>query len=150
MGLFFLIFGVTLTLLGVAFAAAMRFVGKAQAGLRERCRVSAEAELVDTVYRSIEFSDEIRISYHGVYTFRTKDGRHMRAENEYGYSLPEEVAGPLVTILYNPDNPAEFLLPEEQERIEKDQVLPGLWRAGIVMLILGVPLIIAGVVFWGA
>ena len=144
MGLMLLIFGVTLTLLGVGFIAAAYFVVRHRAGLEERCSASAEAELVDKACRTIEFSEDVSINYHGVYSFQTGDGVRVQAENKSGYGLPEEIPGPIVTIRYNPNNPGEFLIPSEQSYITESKVLPGLRRGGIAMLVIGVPLIVAG------
>ena len=150
MGLVFIIFGATLILLGGGFVLASHFVGRYLAGLEERCTVSAEAELVDKARRSTEYSEKIEVTYHGVYSFVTEDGVHVQAENKSGYSRPEEIPGPVIAIRYNPDNLGEFLLPEEQARIDEINILPGLRRSGIAMLIAGVPLLIVGIVLWFA
>ena len=72
----------------------------------------------------------------------------VRAENENGYGLARDVPGPLVTILYNPNNPTEFFLPEEQASFQKSY--PGLRRTGIALLVFGILLLVACVVFWAA
>ena len=150
MGLVLLIFGVTLTLLGIGFLVIPQIVGKHQAELVERCSVTAEAELVGNECRSIEFTDDTSVTYHGVYAFQTDDGVSVRAENKSGYGHPDEIPGPLVTIKYNPNNPGEFVIPDEQASIAESQILPGLRRGGIAMLVVGVPLVIAAVVLMAA
>ena len=149
MGLVLLIFGVTLTLIGLGFLVIPHIVGKHQAGLVERCSVSAEAELVDHECRSIEFTDDISVTYHGVYAFQTDDGVRVQAENKSGYGRPDEIPGPLVTIKYNPNNPGEFIIPDEQAQIAESKVLPGLRRGGIAMLACGVPLAVIAIVLLG-
>lgn len=42
----------------------------------------------------------------------------VQAQNEIGYGSPEDVPGPLVTIRYNPDNLAQFIIPQEQLCLE--------------------------------
>ena len=148
MGLFFLIFGATLVLLGVGFVAICHFSEQHQSALDERCSVLAKAELVGTERQSTRRSHKIEVTYHGVYAYTAKDSVRVKAQNTVGYARSDDVPGPVVDIRYNPANPGEFVLPEEQLRIANAQVLPGLRRAGIVMLILGVPLLIAAVVFW--
>lgn len=150
MGLFFLIFGVTLIILGISFLAISRFSEVQQPALNERCSVPTEAELVGTERRSTEWRHKIQVTYHGVYAFTAQDGVHYRAENKVGYARPDDVPESVVSIRYNPDNPGEFVLPEEQERIANAQIIPGLRRAGIVMLVLGVPLMVAAAVFWAS
>ena len=146
MWLYFLIFGIALILLGVGFMLATHFTSVHQAGLKERCVVAAEAELVDTTERTTEFSESIEISYHGSYTFVTEDGVRVTAENKVGYGAPDQVPGPVVGILYNPNNIGEFILPEEQASIANSSILPGLRRGGIAMLAIGVALLVAAVV----
>ncbi len=148
MGLVFLIFAGVLMLLGIAFVAIANVAGKSQSQLNERCTIAVEAELVDTMERSEEWSERIEISYHGVYAYATQEDVRVQAENAYGYGLPDEVPGPRVTIRYNPDKPTEFILPDEYARVEEANILPGLRRSGIGMLIAAVPLAILAVVFW--
>ncbi|MBR3317568.1 MAG: DUF3592 domain-containing protein [Atopobiaceae bacterium] len=148
MGLFFLIFGVTLTLLGVTFLSITFFVARQRAGLEERCSASTEATLIDAVSRSTEYSNRVHVTQHGIYAYQTMDGMEVRAENENGYGLARDVPGPLVTILYNPNNPTEFFLPEEQASFQKSY--PGLRRTGIALLVFGILLLVACVVFWAA
>ena len=150
MGLLLLIFGVVLTLLGAGFVLGAHFSAKHQAGLEERCVVATQAELVGTTERSEEYMDRIEVTYHGTYVFLTEDGVRVSAENKSGYARPDEVPGPVVSILYNPNNPGEFMLQEEKEFVANSNILPGMRRAGIAMLVAGIPLLVAAVVFWKA
>ena len=145
MGFVLLIFGVALLFIGAVFVAITSYADKRRAELEERCTVPAEAELVSTQRRTIEFSDDTAINYHGVYSYSTGDGQRVQVENENGYGMPEDVPGPRVSIRYNPNNPAEFILPEEGPSIAK--VLPNLRKVGIALLVAGALLTIAAVVF---
>ena len=143
-GLVVLIFGVALAGIGIALTAAARHSENQRAELDQRCNASAEAELVGTISRTSGFSDDNSITYYGTYSFVTQDGVRVQAQNEIGYGSPEDVPGPLVTIRYNPDNLAQFIIPQEQESTAT--VAPSLKKAGTITLVLGVPLTIAGVV----
>ncbi len=143
-GLVVLIFGVALVGIGIALTAAARHSENQQAELDQRCNASAEAELVGTVSRTSGFSDDNSITYYGTYSFVTQDGVRVQAHNEIGYGSPEDVPGPFVTIRYNPDNLAQFIIPQEQESTAT--VAPALKKAGVITLVLGVPLTVAGVV----
>ena len=148
MGFIFLLFGVVLILIGAAFIVLTRFAEQKQAELEARCTVPTDARLVDHVRRSERYTDEIRVTYHGVYEYLAEGGLQVRSENENGYGRPENISGPTVAILYNPDDPTEFLIPEEHVSISS--ALPGLRSIGPVLLALGVPLLVAAVAFWGA
>ena len=143
-GLVVLVFGVALVGIGIALTVGSRHAGKRRAELDERCVASAEAELVGTVSRTSSFSDDTGIYYHGTYAFVSQDGVRVQVQNEMSYGSPEDVPGPLVNIRYNPNNLAEFILPNEQETTAA--VAPALKKAGTITLVLGVPLTIAGVV----
>ena len=146
MGLIFLFFGVVIIIIGAAFIALTRLAERKQAELKTRCTASADAQLVDYVRKSERWSDEIRITYHGVYEYVTKDGLQVRSENENGYGRPENITGPTVTVLYNPAEPTEFLIPSEQ--VEIFDAFPGLHRVGPKLLAIGIPLLIAAVAMW--
>lgn len=148
MGLIFLLFGAVLIIIGVAFILLTRFTEQKQSELKTRCTESTEAQLVDYVRKSESWTDEIEITYHGVYEYVTKDGLQVRSENENGYGRPENISGPTVTLLYNPAEPTEFLIPSEQ--VEIFDALPGLRRIGPKLLAIGIPLLIAAALLWGA
>ncbi len=146
MGLILLVFGIVLVILGATLMAVGSFAGKEEAEHEQRCTAPAEAELVDTVERHTEWMDEIDIRHHGVYSFVTADGRRVEAEARTGYGRIDDIPGPRAAILYNPRDPEEFLFPQERESVA--QALPGLRKAGIICLVIGVPLLICSVVFW--
>ena len=146
MGLTFIIFGAVLVFIGACFVAGGYFVQKHQRNLQERCTATVEAELVDTVPRSTRYSDTTHITYHGVYAFLPEENLHLKSQNEIGYATPEEVLGPHVTIRYNPNKPAEFIIPGESEEVIQSDLLPGFKRGGIAMLVGGVLLVVVGLV----
>lgn len=145
-GLALLIIGVTGIIIGVALIVGARYADNRRAELDEKCTASTEAELVDTVCRSTEYTDDISITYHGVHTYVMQDGMRVQAENSFGYPMPEDVPGPCATVRYNPDKPGEFILPEEHA--VTDTVAPSLKKAGLITIVLGVPFAIAGVVLF--
>ena len=139
-----LTFGVGLVIIGVSLNVSVRYIAKKWIELDEGCTAFTEAELVNTVCRSSGFSDDNTVAYHGVYTYVSQDGVRVQVENENGYGTSEDVPGPRVTIRYNPEKPAEFILPEEHA--SNVTVAPTLKKAGVITLALGIPLTIAGVV----
>lgn len=148
MGLVLLVFGVVLITIGAALLAGGHHAAKNQDWLEKRCTATTEAKLIDTVHRVSEFNDEDGITYHGVYEYVAEDGLIVQVQNKNGYGMPDSVPGPIVTIRYNPDSVSEFLLPEEQVSVA--EAGPALKKAGIISLVLGFPLTIAGVVLFGA
>ena len=148
LGLYFLIFGAILAVIGGAFLAITHSVEVTESRRGQTCTVSAEAKLIDSIRHSTHYMDEIRVTYHGVYTYRTEDGTQIHSENKHGYGRPDDIPGPVATILYDPNEVTEFIIPEEQVSIP--DAFPGLRRTGKILLALSVPLLIAAVVFWGA
>lgn len=148
MGLILLFFGVVLIIIGAAFIALVRLTERKQAEVKTRCTVKTDAQLVDYVRKSERWSDEIEITYHGIYEYVTKDGLQVRSENENGYGRPENISGPTVTLLYNPAEPTEFLIPSEHASIS--DALPELERVGPILLAIGIPLLVAAALLWGA
>ena len=148
MGLILLFFGVVLIIIGAAFIALIRITKRNHTEVEARCTVSTEAQLVDHVRKSVRWTDEIEVTYHGIYEYLTKDGVQVRSENENGYGRPENISGPTVTLVYNPAEPTEFFIPSEQASIA--ETLPGLERVGPILLAIGIPLLVAAALLWGA
>ncbi len=77
--------------------------------------------------------------YFGIYEFDTLDGQHISAASNFGYYGPNRIPGTqgkMVKIFYNPDNPTEFALQEEED-ISKT-IWPTFRKVGILLTVIGV------------
>ena len=147
MSLFFFIFGFALAAIGGAFLAIIYYIKKKQNEADQTYNAWAEAELVDWVNHIDTFDERTHDTFHGIYTFETEQGMRVKTESDYGYGAPEDIPGPVVKIRYNPADPLEFVIPEEQA--STSSALPGFQKTGIGLLVLGISLLAAGVVFLG-
>ena len=80
--------------------------------------------------------------YYGIYEYDTVDGQHISSASDFGYCVPGDIPGTQgnpVKILYNPNHPVEFVLPEEQA-ISKT-IWPVFKKTGIGLTVLGVVLL---------
>ena len=84
--------------------------------------------------------------YFGIYEFDIPDGRHISVASNFGYYDPKVIpgaGGDPVEILYNPKNPNEFAIPEEQT-ISRS-VLPKLKSTGVTLTVIGAILTVAAI-----
>ena len=107
----------------------------------------AWAKLVDTGSRSeYNYENRRKTVYFGVYEFDSADGQHISSASDFGYYNPKDVPGTkgnMVKVRYNPRNPTEFALSEEQA--VSDAVLPKFKRTGILLTVLGILLTTAAI-----
>ena len=93
-----------------------------------------------------DYNNRSHIVYYGVYEYDTADGQHISSASEFNYhdlkSIPG-AQGRMVSIRYDPENPAAFDLEEEQDITRS--ALPKYRKIGIRMMILGGLLAIAAV-----
>ena len=140
MTVFFLIPGVVCLFLGVVFLLVYRHSStKAEASERNMTG-RAWAKLADTGSRTeYDTKDRAHTVYFGIYEYDTADGQHVSAASDFGYCDTKDVPGVrgnLVKARYNPNNPAEFALEEEQE-ISKT-VWPKFKKTGMLLTALGI------------
>ena len=108
----------------------------------------AWAKLVDTGSRSeYNYENRSKIVYFGVYEFDTADGQNIYAASSFGYCDPKDIPGTkgnMVKVRYNPGNPTEFAVLDEQA--VSDTVLPIFKRTGVFLAVLGVLLTVAAII----
>lgn len=145
-GLFF-IPGVTCLFLGVIFLLVYRTSLRKQEALDSGIVAQAWARLVSTGSRTeIDIKKRSHIVHYGIYEYDTADGEHISSASEFGYHNADGIPGAkgnMVKIHYNPKNPTEFALDEEQA-ISKT-VWPKFRRVGILLTVLGILFTLAGV-----
>ena len=143
----YLIPGLTCLFLGGVFLLVFRS-GRTKQETSERSltgqawgRLTETGERVDR-----DIKNRSHTVYFGIYEYDTADGQHISSASAFGYYSPEVVPGAqgkMVKLRYNPKNPTEFALEEEQD-ISKT-VWPKFRKVGIGLMILGI-LLTAGAV----
>ena len=86
-----------------------------------------------------KYENRHKTVYFGVYEFDSADGQHISSASDFGYCDPKDIPGTrgnMVKVRYNPRNPTEFALSEEQA--VSDTVLPKFKRIGILLTVLGI------------
>ena len=143
----YLIPGLICLLIGAGFLLIFRYSNTKEKELGHRVKAKAWAKLTDTGSRiEDEFNNRRRTVYFGIYEYDTDDGQHISSASAFGYTSPDIIPGAkgnMVNILYNPDKPSEFVLPEEQEHTAS--ILPTIRKAGITFIVIGVPLTLLAV-----
>lgn len=92
------------------------------------------------------YENRARTVYFGIYEYDTADGQHISSAAGFCYSRPEDIPGTkgnMVKILYNPQKPVEFVLPEEQAVART--VWPIFRKIGIGLTALGVLLTVVAI-----
>ncbi len=92
------------------------------------------------------YENQARTVYYGIYEYDTADGQHIVSHSEFSYANEESIPGTngkMVEIRYNPNDPTEFILQEEDAAFRLN--LPKLRKTGIGLTILGVFLTAAAI-----
>ena len=138
-GLFF-IPGIACLYIGVVFLRVFRVRGIEDERSARSMIAQGWAKLTDTGSRlEYDCKNRSRTVYYGVYEYDTVDGQHISSASDFGYGNPKDIPGTqgnMVKIRYNPLNPAEFVLLEEQA-VSKT-VLPSFRKVGIILSVLGI------------
>ena len=143
----YLIPGLVCLLLGAVFLLLYRYLLTKQ-GTRDRSiTVPTWGKLVDTGERTeYNYENRAHTVHYGIYEFDTLDGQHISAASGFGYYDPDRIPGTqgkMVKIFYNPNNPTEFALQEEEELSKT--IWPTFRKVGIGLTVLGI-LLTAGAV----
>ena len=143
----YLIPGLICLLMGAGFLLIFRYSNTKENELGHRVKAKAWAKLTDTGSRIEDrYNNRTYTVYFGIYEYDTDDGQHISSASAFGYTSPDLIPGAkgnMVNILYNPDKPSEFVLPEEQEHTAS--ILPTIRKAGITFIVIGVPLTVLAV-----
>ena len=149
MSLLFLIFGLTLVGIGVVFIIAFRAAIRRQEEVAQKLTTEGFAVLSGTDTKTdTDIDDHSRTVYYGIYEYDTADGRHISSAANMTYGDPADIPGTKgdrVRILYNSDNPTDFVIPSEQ--IAVADIWPKLRTIGIGLLAGGVCLTVLAAVF---
>ena len=143
----FFIPGLACLFIGVMFLLVYRHSSIADEA-SERSKVAQGwAKLADTGSRlEYNYENRSRTVYYGVYEYDTVDGQHISSASDFGYGNPKDIPGTqgnMVKIRYDPNNPTEFVLLEEQA--VSRTVLPTLRKIGIILSVLGILLTAAAI-----
>ncbi len=124
--------------LGVVFLLLYRHNHVRQEASERSLTSQAWAKLVDTESRlEYDYDNRRKTVYYGVYEFDSVEG-HISSASNFGYCSPKDIPGArgnMVKILYNPRDPAEFALPEEQA--VSATIWPKFKKTGILLTVLG-------------
>jgi hypothetical protein len=136
----FFIPGVVCLFIGVVFILVFRYRTIADEKSERSMIAQGWAKLVDTGSRlEYDYKNRSRTVHYGVYEYDTVDGQHISSASDFGYGNPKDIPGTqgnMVKIRYNPLNPAEFVLLEEQA--VSGTVLPSFRKVGILLSVLGI------------
>ena len=139
----YLIPGLVCLLIGGTFLFLVRYSRIKQETADRNLKGKTWGKLVHTGSRSERDYQATHTVFFGVYEYDTADGQHVSSASDFGYRRPDEVPGTqgnMVSILYNPDDPSEMALSEEQARAQS--IMPQFRKTGITILILGILLTI--------
>ena len=143
----FFIPGVACLFIGVVFLLVFRYRTIADEKSERSMIAQGWAKLVDTGSRlEYDYNNRARTVYYGVYEYDTADGQHISSASDFGYGNPKGIPGAqgnMVKVRYNPNNPTEFVLSEEQA-VSKT-VLPVFRKVGIILSVIGVLLTAAAI-----
>ena len=144
----YLIPGLVCLCLGGVFLLLYRHMCIRQEASDRSLTAQAWAKLVETGSR-IEYNYDNRREtvYFGIYEFDAADGQHISSASDFGYLSPKDVPGTqgnMVKVFYNPNNPSEFALSEEQA-VSKT-IWPKFKKTGILLTVIGVLLTVAAIV----
>ena len=140
MSVLYLIPGLVCLLLGAVFLLLYRYLQTKQ-GTRDRSiTVPTWGKLVDTGERTeYNYENRAHTVHYGIYEFDTLDGQHISAASGFGYYGPDRIPGTqgkMVKIFYNPNNPTEFALQEEEELSKT--IWPTFRKVGITLTAVGI------------
>ena len=143
-GLFF-IPGAVCLLLGIIFLLVFRTLRIKEEKSDRSLKGEAWARLTDTKEKLEEdLDDKVRRVYFGIYEYDAADGQHISSTSDATYYDRKDIPGAqgnMIKIRYNPNDPAEFAIPEEQTASKS------IWmkfrKIGIELIVLGVLLLTA-------
>lgn len=143
----FFIPGIVCLFIGVVFLLVFRYRSIADEKSERSMNAQGWAKLVDRGSRlEYDYNNRARTVYFGVYEYDTADGQHISSASDFGYGNPKDVPGAqgnMVKVRYNPKNPTEFGLLEEQA-VSKT-VLPVFRKVGIILSVIGILLTAAAI-----
>ena len=143
----YLIPGLVCLFLGVVFHLVFRYGCSRQEEMDRTIKGQTWGKLTGTGSRTeYDYNNRSRTMYYGIYEYQAADGRHYSSASDFGYSNPDDVPGTggnMVKILYDPDKPTVFVIPEEKA------ISIGVWssfrKPGILLTIIGILLTVAAV-----
>lgn len=136
----FLLPGLICVFLGVVFLLFYRSYSAKQ-GVADR-NITAKTWGKLTITRAKEqwqTENRYHTVYFGVYEYDTEDGQHITSSSGQGYYNPDDIpgaGGKMVNILYNPNKPTEYVIPEEQTTAIS--VWSGFKKTGITFIVIGI------------
>ena len=143
----FFIPGVVCLFIGLVFVLLFRYRTNADEKAERSMIAQGWAKHVDTGSRlEYDYHNRARTVYFGIYEYDTADGQHISSASDFGYGNPKDIPGTqgtMVKVRYNPKDPTEFVLLEEQA-VSKT-VLPAFRKVGIILSVLGILLIAAAI-----
>ena len=147
MKLLFLTPGIACLIIGVVFLLLYRYTHNENEDSQRRLTAPAWAKLVRTDNRmEYDYDNKRRTVYYGIYEYDSADGQHISSTSSCRYYVPQDIPGiqgNMVKIYYNPKNPAEYYITEEQAMANK--TLPTFKNTGVFMTVLGIILTVAGI-----
>lgn len=133
--------------LGVVFLLLFRYGSTRAEASEHRMTAQGWAKLIDTGTRTeYNYENRARTVHFGVYEYDTTDGQHISSASSFGYGNPKDVPGTggnMVKVCYNPNDPNEFALLEEQA-VSKT-IWPVFRKVGFILSVLGILLTAAAV-----
>ena len=125
-----------LILFGTIFTLIVHFINRYLSNNKKRCTASCWAKLVGT--EKVGHTEDQRVYYttNGVYELNLPDGSTVRVTSNIGYSGIENDIGKQEKVYYNPENPKDFYVPSEEEKMDK--IWKILYGVGALIVIVGI------------
>lgn len=140
MRVLYLIPGFACLFIGCVFLLVFRYILQKQEPLDRSIRGQTWGKLAGMESRTERnYENRAHTVYFGIYEYDTADGQHISSTSDFGCYAPEEVPGSqgnMVKIHYNPENPAEFALSEEQAMAKA--IWPKFKKTGVTLTVLGI------------
>ena len=147
MSFLYLIPGFVCLFLGCIFLLLFRSKHSEQEKLDRSVTAQSWAKLTGTGSREeYDYDNRCHIVHFGIYEYDTADGQHISNASDFVYHDPEAIPGArgdLVKVQYNPNNPAEFALVEEQALAKT--IWPKFKKTGIILTAVGILLTFAAI-----
>ena len=107
-----------LFLLGIFFLGITFLVDKMMQSSKNRCTYECWARMVDTKrVRHSNSEGHDFFTLNGVYEYTIYNGQTVTAVSTIGYGGVEKNVGKQYKIKYNPEQPTEFYVPEEESKM---------------------------------
>lgn len=133
--LFIVIFGSVFCGLGLVFSLVALGIKGSLKNKLKNCTSQTSGTIIDLKRHSSGSSGNHQTSYHPVIQFVTENGKTIVKESSFGGSKTRYQIGQNIKLFYNPDNPDEFYMPDDN--IPKILTLV-FSLVGIGMILLGV------------